>query len=135
MVISKKHNTPEGKIKIQRITLKQVHKTTWISPDQRTENQIDHICINRKFRSALQDVKVHRGADVATDHHLLIAKLRLKLKRHSMKRSQRTKYNVNHLKDQERKNNFSITLTNKYSALQLLDEESVEITGCRLRKQ
>ena len=24
---------------------KKVHKATWVSPDNRTENQIDHICV------------------------------------------------------------------------------------------
>ena len=63
---------------------------------------------------------------MASDHHLLIAKLRLKLKRYSEIHSRNIRYNVNHLKDQERKSNFCITLYNKYSALQHLDEENVE---------
>ena len=41
---------------------KRIHKTTWVSPDQRTENQIDHFCIARKFRRSLEDVRVLRGA-------------------------------------------------------------------------
>ena len=61
---------------------KRIHKATWVSPDHRTENQIDHICINKKFRSSLQDVRVLRGADVDSDHHLLISKIKLKLKRY-----------------------------------------------------
>ena len=60
---------------------KRIHKTAWVSPDLSTENQIDHVCIGRKFRGSLQDVCVKRGADVSSDHHLLIAKLKLKLKR------------------------------------------------------
>ena len=42
-----------------------LHKTcrlaTWVSPDLKTENQIDHICIFRKFRRSLQDVRAKRG--------------------------------------------------------------------------
>ena len=34
-----------------------------------------------KFKRSLQDVRAKRGADVASDHHLLTAELRLKLKK------------------------------------------------------
>jgi hypothetical protein len=40
---------------------KTVHKVTWSSPDGRTENQIDHVAISRKWRSSLQDVRVRGG--------------------------------------------------------------------------
>lgn len=36
---------------------KTTHKTTWLSPDHVTENQIAHICISKKFRRAMEDVK------------------------------------------------------------------------------
>ncbi|PVD25303.1 hypothetical protein C0Q70_15803 [Pomacea canaliculata] len=59
---------------------KTIHKTTWTSLDGHTENQIDHITINRQFRRSLLDVRVKRGADVATDHHLLVATMKIKLR-------------------------------------------------------
>nr|KAG5703814.1 hypothetical protein BaRGS_031448 [Batillaria attramentaria] len=34
---------------------KRIHKATWRSPDHVTENQIDHICISRKFRRSWRD--------------------------------------------------------------------------------
>lgn len=60
---------------------KRIHKTTWVSPDNSTENQIDRICISKRFRQSMQDVRVYRGLDVASDHHLAVAKSRLKLKK------------------------------------------------------
>ncbi|KAK3780057.1 hypothetical protein RRG08_061825 [Elysia crispata] len=62
---------------------KDIHKATWVSPDGGTENQIDHICISRKFRRSLQDVRVFRGADIGSDHHLVITTFQLKLERYS----------------------------------------------------
>lgn len=56
-----------------------IHKVTWVSPDGRTENQIDHIAINRKWRSSLLDVRNRRGADAYSDHHLLTGLIRIKL--------------------------------------------------------
>ena len=59
---------------------KHIHKGTWRSPDGSTVNQIDHICISWRWTSALQDVRVYHGTDVASDHYLLVAKLKMKLK-------------------------------------------------------
>ncbi|VDP27341.1 unnamed protein product [Schistosoma curassoni] len=60
---------------------KRIHKATWISPDHTTENQIDHICINKKFRRTIEDMRARRGADIASDHHLAVTNLKLKLKK------------------------------------------------------
>ena len=60
---------------------KPIHKVAWLSPDILIRNQIDHICIKKKFRSSLQDVKVHRGTDITCDHYLCIVTIKSKLKR------------------------------------------------------
>ena len=59
---------------------RRIHKATWVSPDHRTENQIDHICISQTSRISMQYVRVDRGADAASDHHLVLTKLKLKLR-------------------------------------------------------
>ena len=56
---------------------KRIHKATWVSPDQVTENQIDHIGINKMLRSSLHDVRVKRGADDASNRPLVTARLKL----------------------------------------------------------
>ncbi|VDO65291.1 unnamed protein product [Schistosoma margrebowiei] len=61
---------------------KRIHKTTWTSPDHITQNQIDHICINKTFRRTIEDVRIKRGAGIASNHHLLVAKMKLKPKKH-----------------------------------------------------
>ena len=58
---------------------KPIHKATWISPDLKTENQIDHIATTNKWRRVLLDVRVKRGADINSDHHLLVGEFRMKL--------------------------------------------------------
>ena len=60
---------------------KDIHKWTWKSPDGQTNNQIDHIMIKRRWRGSLQDVRAMRGADVNSDHTLVIAKLKLKFRK------------------------------------------------------
>ena len=59
---------------------KTIHKTTWVSPDHLTENHIYDICIEKRFRRSFEDVRMKRGVDVASDHHLLSVRLKLKLK-------------------------------------------------------
>jgi len=58
---------------------KNIHKGTWHSRDGRTVNQIDHICISRKFNHSLLDVRSHRGADIGSDHYLVRGYLQVKL--------------------------------------------------------
>ncbi len=55
---------------------KRVHKDTWLSPDNATENQIDRIAISSKWLGSFQDV---RGADIVSDPQLLTAKVHLKI--------------------------------------------------------
>ena len=59
---------------------REVHKQTWISPDRRTRNQMDHVLINRRFRASVLDTRAIRSAVIASDHHLVCSRLRLKLK-------------------------------------------------------
>ena len=54
---------------------------TWTSPDGQHWNQIDYILCSQRWRSSIQSAKTRPGADCGSDHELLIAKFRLKLKR------------------------------------------------------
>ena len=103
---------------------KRIHKATWISPNHVTENQIDHICISRKFRRSWQDVRVMRGADVSSNHHLLMTKVKLRLKRFTTANSTRTKYNVGLLRDKDTQAAFQISLSNRFQPLQELIEDN-----------
>ena len=66
-------------------TLFQQHKRrlyTWTSPDGQHLNQIDYILCSQRWRSStLYSSKTRLGADCGSDHELLIAKFRLKLKK------------------------------------------------------
>ena len=64
-------------------TLFQQHKRrfyTWTSPDGRHRNQIDYILCSQRWRGCIPSAKTRPGADCGSDHELLIAKFRLKLK-------------------------------------------------------
>ena len=54
---------------------------TWTSLDSQHQNQIDSIICSQRWRSSIQSAKTRPGADCGSDHELLIAKFRLKLKK------------------------------------------------------
>ena len=65
-------------------TLFQQHKRrlyTWTSPDGQHQNQNDYILCSQRWRSSIQSAKTRLGADCGSDHELLLAKYRLKLKK------------------------------------------------------
>ena len=65
-------------------TLFQQHKRrlyTWTSPDGQYQNQIGYILCSQRWRSSIQSAKTRAGADCGSDHEVLIAKFRLKLKK------------------------------------------------------
>ena len=85
--------------------------------------------LSLKFRRSLQDVRVKRGADVASDHHLVIANLKMKLKRNwTGAEPQRTRYDIGCFRDLRKLDDFRVTVRNRYQILQDLmeDDETVD---------
>ena len=65
-------------------TLFQQHKRRlyiWTSPDGQYQNQTDYILCSQRWRSSIQSAKIKPGAECGSDHELLIAKFKLKLKK------------------------------------------------------
>ena len=65
-------------------TLFQQHKRrlyTWTSTVGQYQNQTDYILYCQRWRSSIQSAKARPGADCGSDHEVLIAKFRLKLKK------------------------------------------------------
>ncbi|KAL9976159.1 hypothetical protein ACROYT_G013418 [Oculina patagonica] len=98
---------------------KDIHKYTWTSPDGRTRNQIDHIAVNGIFKRSVQDFRAFRGADVGSDHNLVVGNIRLKLSGVVRKQGKLTarKYELSKLKVPEIKQRFVLELKNRFSCL------------------
>ena len=54
---------------------------TWTSPDGQYQYQIDNILCSQRWRRFIQSAKIRPGTDCGSDHELLTAKFRLKLKK------------------------------------------------------
>ncbi|KAK7494348.1 hypothetical protein BaRGS_00014451, partial [Batillaria attramentaria] len=103
---------------------------TWTSPDGRTVNQIDHITIGRKWRRSLLDVRAKRGADAASDHHLVIAAIKIKLKAYRDQADRPShKYNVHSLKESVKTNAFRL-----YSDDSINMKADIPMYGVRLAR-
>ena len=50
---------------------KETYKETRYSADGRRANQIVHVLISNRFRSAITDIRALRGPDIVSDHNLL----------------------------------------------------------------
>ena len=99
-------------------THRDIHKLTWTSPDGNTKSQIDHIIINGKWRHSLLDVRVKRNADIGSDHNLLVAKVKIKLRKAKIASVTNQRIAIEKLKDQATRTNYCTTLRNRFNVLQ-----------------
>ncbi|VDP23003.1 unnamed protein product [Schistosoma margrebowiei] len=69
----------------------------------------------------MEDVRTRRGADIASDHHLVVANLKLKLKKNwTSGQTALQRFNTAFLRDTDKLNEFKIALNNRFQALQNL---------------
>jgi endonuclease/exonuclease/phosphatase family metal-dependent hydrolase len=81
---------------------KDKHKMTWRSPNRPTFNQLDHLLIDARHVSNVMDVRTFRGANIDSDHYLLISKIRSQISNaRKMYGSYARKFNSDKLKSPE----------------------------------
>ena len=105
-------------------TLLQPHKRrlyTWTSSDGQHRNQIDYILCSQWWRSSIQSTKTRLGADCGSDHELLIAKFRLKLKKVG-KTTRSFRYDLNQIPY-----NYTVEVRNRFKGLDLIDRVPDEV--------
>ncbi len=106
---------------------KGIHKSTRISPNGRDRNQIDYIIVNGRYRRYLLDTRAMRGADASRNHHLVLARVKLKLCRAKMERRRGRKlYDTVKFRDQQVKEQFCIEVRNRFEALASNENDSNE---------
>ena len=89
----------------------QQHKRRLYTPD----GQIDYILCSQRWRRSVQSAKTRLGADCGTDHELLIAKFRLKLKKVG-KKTWPFRYDLTQIPY-----NYTVDMTNRFMGLGLID--------------
>ena len=80
-----------------------------------TEIRFDYILCSQRWRSSIQSAKKRLGANCGSDHELLIAKLRLKVKKVG-KTTRPFRYDLNQIPY-----DYTVQVTNRFKGLDLID--------------
>ena len=94
---------------------------TWTSPDGQHQNQIDYMLCSQRWRSSIQSAKARPEADCGSDHELLIAKFRLKLKKVG-KTTRSFRYDLNQIPY-----DYTVEMRNRFKGLDLIDRVPDEL--------
>ena len=94
---------------------------TWTSPNGQYQNQIDYIICSQRWRSSIQSAKTRLGADCGSDHELLIAKFKLKLKKVG-KTTRPFRYDLNQIPY-----DYIVEVRNRFKGLDLIDRVPEEL--------
>uniref|UniRef100_A0A8D8SXR8 Craniofacial development protein 2 n=1 Tax=Cacopsylla melanoneura TaxID=428564 RepID=A0A8D8SXR8_9HEMI len=105
---------------------------TWTSPqDGKKEglivrNQIDYVLINQRYRNSCKSAKTYPGADINSDHNLLVAEFRVQWKK--LKTNQSNKpYDYRKLKNQDIKKRATEMLKKELEHIKNSPETDVKI--------
>jgi len=102
---------------------KDIHKETWYSADGRTANQIDHVLISNRSRSAITDIRALRGPDTGSDHNLLKINFEVKLRVKTGNKYNEKRNMVNIFQNPKWKQEYAIKIYNKFETLENVDNE------------
>ena len=111
-------------------------RTTWHSPNGKTHNQIDFILVPKRFKSSINKPKTRTfpGADLGSDHDLVLLTSKLKLKKNFKAGQSRIKYDLEKLKDPEVLEIFQAQIGGKFAALSIIDRDINDLTNEQQRK-
>jgi hypothetical protein len=85
-------------------------------PGDWSRHQLDYILVKHRFRKSVKDVKTMPGTDIDSDHNLLIAKFRTRLKKIISFQKRRPRWDLEKLYAQRQR--VQETLQEKLSAIE-----------------
>ena len=86
-------------------------------PGRYRTNTGDNVLYSGRQRRSLQDVRVRRGADVGSEHHLVTRTLKLKLRRNGPRKARQQQFDVKWLKEPGAKSTFTLIRNHKFQEL------------------
>ena len=82
---------------------------TWESRDGSTRNKIDYVLIQQKWKSCIYNSRSYPSADVGSDHQMVLADLKLKMKV-KPKANKCPRFEVSKLKSTETIDNYKVII-------------------------
>jgi hypothetical protein len=100
-----------------------IHKYTWTSPVP----QLYSSRFVRRRHSSTLDVRSFRGTDCDIDHYLVVAEVRerLAVSKRAARKIDSERFNLKHLNPGEIKVQYRVTTTNKFAALENLEDYDI----------
>ena len=100
---------------------KSSRRWTWHSPNGKHHNEIDYIMIKRRFQTSVNIAKTRSfpGADIGSDHDLVMMTFKLHLKEVSKQGHARIRFDLEKLKDPEVAETFKAMIGGKFAPLTL----------------
>ncbi|XP_068081518.1 uncharacterized protein [Anabrus simplex] len=117
-------------VRSTNLPYKQLHKETWYSCDDKTVNQIDHVLIDNRHRSSITDIRAYRGAEIGSDHNMIIASVKIKLKAFCKSQTEeRCKVDTEKLKQEDERLKYNVEITNRFDIVGEDPTEDIEETN------
>ena len=101
---------------------------TWHSPNGQHHNQIDYILVRKRFRSGVNIARTRSfpGADIGSDHDLLMVTFCLCLKKISKSKHTRLKFDLKKLKDPNMLETFQAMIDVRFAPLTIMSNEDTD---------
>ena len=95
---------------------KRIHQQSWYPPNPRAQPSLkDYVLVRQRLRPSVLDTRVFRGADIDSDHRLVVVSLRLKLKRKPSQRSGKS-FDAHLLKEEEERGEYMNTIRSRFES-------------------
>ena len=104
---------------------------TWHSPNGQHHNQIDYILVKKGFWSGVNTARTRSfpGADIGSDHNLLMMTWRLRLKKISKPKYTRLKFDLEKLKDPNMLETFQAMIGRRFAPLTIMSNKDTDINS------
>ena len=108
---------------------KMSRRTTWHAPNGKMHNQIEFILTARRFKSSIirTNTRTYSGANVGSDHDLVLLTMKMKLKKNKTSTNTQIKFDLEKLKDPSIVETFQAQLGGRFATLSLLDTDINEL--------